>query len=455
MKISTILFSLIFISVYSLNAQTKYEIKETEQNIRKGFEVMLPGSIAKDADQSVRDFLKAYKAKVEYTDKNKMESMALQTLIPSIQSAPVDLYFNVIAIGTDSKLYIYFNIGDMYVTSKAAPEKFAPTLSIVNQLVGKIASDKFQYQVDSVFNNQKSLEKEYSGLEGEKKTIESSIEKNKKTISDNELKIKENERSIEKSKLDQSSLLTQMNAEKVILASMNPDALRDRMKTLEDEIKDLQKNNQKSNDDIASKKGKIAMLQSSIVNNKTQLESNKKQIETIDNQKKAGVPSGIDPKMLKEQIKVLSDQQKEIEKSNEKLLKDNVKSEGDIQSTNSEILTINNQIQTNQTNIQSKSKEKTDIEQKISNNSLDDRMKKVEEMQKTYEKLQKEQEKMSKDIDLQKVEIEKLKQENLNKELVAIPDNQKLQAAQNIQMEKVKADLLKVKSIQQSYLEMK
>jgi len=437
------------------NAQTKYEIKETEQNIRKGFEVLLPSSTMKDADNSVREFLKVYKAKIEYTDKNKTESMAMQTLIPSINSTPVDVYYNVIAMGADAKLYMYFNMGGLYVTSKGTPEKYAPALSIMNQVVGKIAFDKAQFQVDSVMTFQKTLEKELSVLEGDKKGIESSMEKNKKSISDNELEIKENERAIAKSQADQASVMSQITSEKTILATMNPDALRDRIKTIEGEIKDLQKTNEKSNSEIADKKGKISISQSSITSNKILIEANNKQNETLKTQKNVDAGSGLDPKVVKERIKILSDQQKEIEKSNEKLMSDNVKSEGEIQKINAEIMTLNNQIQTNQTSIQGKTKEKTETEQKISNNSLDERMKKVDEMQKTYDKMQKDQEKFSKDIDVSKADIEKLKQEIQTKETIDIPANAKAQSLKNVDIQRAKGDLTKVKSIQQGYAEMK
>ena len=453
---SLILTIIIISSVFvDLLAQIKYEVKETEQNIRKGFEVLLPGSTVKDADLSLREFLKVYKAKIEYTDKNKIESMAMQTLIPAVNTTPIDLYFNTISIGTDAKFYLYFNLGDLYITLKGTPEKYVAALSIVNQVVGKIAADKAQFQVDSVSNFEKSLEKDLEGLANDKKSIESSMEKNKKSVSENELKIKENERAIEKNKSDQTTFLAQITSEKTFLASMNPDALKERIKSIDGEVKDLQKSNEKANDDIASKKGKITMSISVITSSKTLIESNNKQIETIKTQKSVDAGSGLDPKAVKERVKVLEDQQKDLVKSNEKLMGDNVKSEGDIQTMKSEILTTNNQIQVRQTNIQSKSKEKFDLEQKISNNNLDDRMRKVDEMQKSYEKLQKDQEKFAKEIDVEKAEIDNLKLENKSKETVNIPDNLKAQSIKKVDIEKAKLDLQKVKSIQQTYMDMK
>ena len=454
MKILNLLFLSVWLLANPLFAQIKYEVKETEQSVKKGFQTTLPGSNVKDAEASVKDFLKVYKAKIDYADKNKAEWLASQAIIPALNAAPVDIYFNVLPSGNDAVLNIFFNVGNSYVSS-GVPDKYATALSIVKQITAKIAFDKTQVQIDSAMNQQKILEKDFSNLENNQKSIESSIEKNKKSIVDNQNKIKENERAIERSKSDQSALLAQLTAEKTALASMNPDALRDRIKTLDIEIKDLEKTNEKLNTDIADKKGKISTTQSLIATNKVTLENNAKQLETLKTQKNQDGASGLDPKVVKERIKILDDQMRDIAKNNEKLTADNVKSDGDIQRLNAEISTANGQIQNNQMNIQNKTREKTETQQKITNNSLDDRMKKVDEMQKSYDRMTKDQEKLTKDNDALKSEIEKMNQENLTKQTVDIVKNKSDQAAKTKEIDKVKMDVQQLKTVQQSYLDQK
>lgn len=454
MKIFNLLFISLLLFVSPIFAQIKYDIKDIEQSVKKGFQVILPGSTVKDAEASIKDFLKVYKPKIDYADKTKAEWLASQAIIPTLNAAPVDIYFNVQPSGNDAVMYLFFNLGNSYLAA-GVPDKYAAAIVIVKQITAKIAYDKTQVQIDSTINQQKILEKELSNLESNQKSIESSIEKNKKSIADNQNKIKENERAIERSKSDQSALMAQISAEKTALASMNPDALRDRIKTLDSEIKDLEKTNEKLNTDIADKKGKISTTQSLIATNKVTIEYNAKQLETLKTQKNQDATSALDPKVVKERIKILDDQMRDIAKNNEKLTADNVKSDGDIQRLNAEISTANGQIQNNQMNIQNKTREKTETQQKITNNSLDDRMKKLEDMQKSSDRLTKDQEKLAKDNDDIKSEIEKLNQENLTKQTVDIGKSRSDQATKTKEIDQVKLDVQYLKNLQQSYLDVK
>lgn len=454
MKIFNLLFISLLLFVSPIFAQIRYEIKDTEQNVKKGFQVMLPGSTVKDAEASIKDFLKVYKPKIDYADKTKAEWLASQAIIPTLNAAPVDIYFNVQPSGNDAVMYLFFNLGNSYVAA-GVPDKYSAAIVIVKKITAKIAYDKTQVQIDSTIYQQKILEKELSNLEGNQKSIESSIEKNKKSIVDNQNNIKENERAIERSKSEQTALMAQISAEKIALASMNPDALRDRIRALDSEIKDLEKTNEKLNTDIADKKGKISTTQSLLATNKVTIDNNAKQLETLKTQKNQDATSGLDPKVVKERIKILDDQMRDIAKNNEKLTADNVKSDGDIQRLNAEISTANGQIQNNQMNIQNKSREKTATQQKITNNSLDDRMKKLEDMQKSSDRLTKDQEKLAKDTDDIKSEIEKLNQENLTKQTVDIAKSRSDQATKTKEIDQVKLDVQHLKNMQQSYLDIK
>jgi chromosome segregation ATPase len=454
MKKNNLLLLSMVLFTCSVFAQIKYDIKDTEQLVKKGFQVMLPGSSVKDAEASIKDFLKAYKPKIDYADKTKTEWLASQAIMPTLNAAPVDIYFNVQPSGNDATLYIFFNLGNSYVSADV-PDKHAAAMAIVKQITAKIAFDKTQVQIDSTINQQKILEKELSVLESDQQHIESTIEKNKKSIVDDQNKMKENERAIEKSKSDQLALTAEISTEKTALESMNPDALRERIKTLESEIKDLGKTNEKLNADIASKKGEITTKQSLISANKGTIGINTKQVETLRMQKSQDAGSGLDPKVVKERIKILDDQLKDIAKTNEKLTNDNVKLEGDIQSIYVEISTANGQIQNNQIDMQNKTKEKTETQQKITDNSLDERIKKLEEMQKSEDHMTKEQEKYTKDNDEIKSNIEKLNQENLTKETVDIEKSKSDQATKTKAIDKVKLAVQELKVIQQSYLDVK
>jgi hypothetical protein len=120
-----------------------------------------------------------------------------------------------------------------------------------------------------------------------------------------------------------------------------------------------------------------------------------------------------------------------------------------------EISTANGQIQNNQIDMQNKTKEKTETQQKITDNSLDERIKKLEEMQKSEDHMTKEQEKYTKDNDEIKSNIEKLNQENLTKETVDIEKSKSDQATKTKAIDKVKLAVQELKVIQQSYLDVK
>jgi FtsH-binding integral membrane protein len=138
-KFNLLLLSMVLFTC-SVFAQIKYDIKDTEQLVKKGFQVILPGSSVKDAEASIKDFLKAYKPKIDYADKTKSEWLASQAIMPTLNAAPVDVYFNVQPSGNDAVLYLFFNLGNSYV-SAGIPDKYAAAIAfsfLIGQMSGPL-----------------------------------------------------------------------------------------------------------------------------------------------------------------------------------------------------------------------------------------------------------------------------------------------------------------------------
>ena len=74
MKILKITIALLFI-LSSVFAQDKYIIKEVKQTMSKGsqtgLQVTLPNTTTKDVEEAIREVMKPYKTKIDYTDKTK------------------------------------------------------------------------------------------------------------------------------------------------------------------------------------------------------------------------------------------------------------------------------------------------------------------------------------------------------------------------------------------------
>jgi hypothetical protein len=277
-KINLILAGLALIITHILMAQRPFEVFADSFVLSlknyHGFQIKIPETPINQVKESwVSSLEKGTKSKV--VEASEGEISIFGTFIKDISPDPVNVYSQLNHSDSTLKMFVSVELRrDLFITEDSTPTEFGQLKTYLKNF----ARDEY---AATVKGQQKTEEKildarkwELKDLQNEKDDLEKKIDNNNKDI------LKSNENII-----GLNSQLTLQNNDlentKVTLTVANSDELK---KTIEDRIKEIEKERGKTMNSIEKEKSDIASCESKISNLKSDIKTNEKQQKLKENE---------------------------------------------------------------------------------------------------------------------------------------------------------------------------
>jgi hypothetical protein len=173
-----------------------------------GLSLTLPNTSNQLVEKIWEKQLKEWDGKTKY-DKKKKEFFTDNALIETMGNNTIDIYSSVTESGKDNIVYVWFDLGGAYLSSKAHPEKYPVATAQLEQFAKKVNKAQTELELEAANKVLKDKQSELKSLVNKKADLEQDIislrERIKKAEEDivtNESKITENVRTQETKKTE-------------------------------------------------------------------------------------------------------------------------------------------------------------------------------------------------------------------------------------------------------------
>ena len=178
----------------------------------------LPGIVLdmNEIDQkSATAYWSAYVKEYSKLKKNRKadEFYAEDVRIPLIRPSEIDLFSKVEDLQSDSRLYVWIDLGDAFLSSENDAETFGKAKKFVDDFAVYAEKKHVEELLDTAEKDLKSYEKDLKGLGKDKESYEKSIEKAKEQIA-------KMERNIEENIISQEDKTTEIEKQKSLLKTI-------------------------------------------------------------------------------------------------------------------------------------------------------------------------------------------------------------------------------------------
>jgi len=186
LSICTILVS------FTLSAQMESYEKETTMSLGKqsGLALDLNEIDHKTAMKYWSAYVKEHGKLKKNRKADEMYSEAI--MIPAISSSKMDLYSKIEDLKGSSRLYVWIDNGDGFLTSESNPTDYKNAKSYLDDFAVYAEKEHVEEILRNEDKNLNKLEKEMKSLEKDKISYEKTIEEAKKKIAEHEKKIEDN-----------------------------------------------------------------------------------------------------------------------------------------------------------------------------------------------------------------------------------------------------------------------
>lgn len=201
------LFFAILISSTFCIAQSS-QISESKETMKLGtfnaLTVDMPNVSDKVALKVWKEYIKGYGPKAKKVKKSK-EILSSGAIIGGINSSdPLDIYAKIEDQSNGSKLTVWFNMGEFYVSSGSFPSDYTAAEKFLKGYNREVAKELVVMELEDAEKKMKKMEKEMKNLKKKNDDYHKDIEKAKKAIAKAENNIEENE----KKQKEQTSLIS-------------------------------------------------------------------------------------------------------------------------------------------------------------------------------------------------------------------------------------------------------
>lgn len=186
LSICTILVS------FTLSAQMESYEKESTMSLGKQNGLAL--DLNEIDDKQAMKYWTAYVKEHGKLKKNrKADEMYCEGIIvPAISSSQMDLYSKIEDLKGSSRLYVWIDSGESFLTSESNPNDFKNAKSYLDDFAIYAEKEHVEEILRSEDKSLGKMEKEMKSLEKDKESYEKAIEDAKKKIAENEKKIEDN-----------------------------------------------------------------------------------------------------------------------------------------------------------------------------------------------------------------------------------------------------------------------
>lgn len=144
----------------------------------------------KDAENYWQDYIKEYGKLKRNRKANEYYSEGID--IPLLSGKKLDLYSKIEDLKGNSRLYVWIDNGEAFVTEDSDPKTAKNAESFINDFAIYAEKNHVEALLSEEEKQLKNLERDMKGLEKDKEGYEKTIEKAKETIAENEKNIEEN-----------------------------------------------------------------------------------------------------------------------------------------------------------------------------------------------------------------------------------------------------------------------
>ncbi len=194
-----------------------YRIDEGTYPMQKGnqpgWQIEIKGADKQLVEKRVREWLKRFGGKLSA---RKGELMVNDVIVSSISEHPVDVYARVKGDGERAFVYVFFDMGGVFLNAGQHPQAWREARKMVDRLGKEIAREALKEIIREEEKKLEGMRKTLEKLETEKNRLEKEIEDCKKTIEENTQRIAENKQEQEELKkqiADQKAKIDRLNAQ--------------------------------------------------------------------------------------------------------------------------------------------------------------------------------------------------------------------------------------------------
>ncbi len=203
------IFTLFMITVATVSAQTKVEVKEVVAPLsmgeRTGYEVSLGDKSEKDVIKALKIWVNDIQKKVAVDETGKHEFKATNITAPTLSENPSNIYFLFTSEKDELIVTGFFEVNGAFVSSTTNPDKVKACETLMQ---------KFAYRIEKIAIEEK-VNAERKILE-QRNDEQTSLEKKNKQLND---QITEWEESIKKAKTDLEANAKNQEAKKAEIAT--------------------------------------------------------------------------------------------------------------------------------------------------------------------------------------------------------------------------------------------
>ena len=154
------------------------------------------------------DYMKEY-SKLK-KNRKAGEMFAEDTRVPLIRASEIDLFSKVEDLQNDSRLYVWIDLGDSFLSAEQDAETFKNAKKFVDDFAVYAEKKHVEELLNDAEKNLKSYEKDLKGLGKDKESYEKSIEKAKEEIA-------KMERNLEENAISQEAKVEEIDVQKSLL----------------------------------------------------------------------------------------------------------------------------------------------------------------------------------------------------------------------------------------------
>jgi len=189
----TLLFTLLFaFACFTGQAQSESYTKEVSMSLGTLPAIVLDMSEINEKDAAA--YWTAYMKDYSKLKKNRKagELYAEGARVPLVRASKIDLFSKVENLESDSRLYVWIDLGGAFLTAEQDAETFKNAKKFVDDFAVYAEKEHVQSLLKTAEKDLKGFEKDLKGLGKDKESYEKNIEKAKEQITKMERNLEEN-----------------------------------------------------------------------------------------------------------------------------------------------------------------------------------------------------------------------------------------------------------------------
>lgn len=173
-------------------SQVNEGLRTMPKGKKNAISIILKKTTKKDVEKQWEKYVSDFKGKTKF-DKKSGIIFADNATIEEMSENTVDVYAQILAVGADTELVTWFNLGGAYLSSEAHPEAYGKANSMLVEFAEQVSTASIEELLAAEEDKMKKLQKEQEELEKDKKGLEGNIVKYEEKIAEAKRSITENE----------------------------------------------------------------------------------------------------------------------------------------------------------------------------------------------------------------------------------------------------------------------